>query len=109
LPPAPRRPIELSVARSLFALAKQLGAADDDEAREVVAQSVELFRRQVGARPSEVSAALILLALLEDDERALTALKEASELVETSHADDPNPEVARQNVETSATVVWSEP
>ena len=90
---------ELGVARSLLALAKQLGAAGDDEAHEVVARSVELFREQVGARPMESSAALVLLALLEDDDgRARGVLAEAKGLVETIPADDPQREIAGQNV-----------
>ena len=90
---------ELGVARSLFALAKQLGVAGDEEARKVVADAVVLFRGQVGARPIEVSAALSLLALLDDDdERALMTLKEAKDLVANISTDDPNAEVARSNI-----------
>lgn len=90
---------ELGVARTLFALATQLRKEGDEEAREVAAQSVELFRKQPNAGPTELSNALGLLALLEDDDqRALAALGEAKELVESIPADGAQVESAKRAI-----------
>jgi tetratricopeptide (TPR) repeat protein len=89
----------LGVARTNFALAVQLRKEKDEEAREVAARSVEQFRQQPNADPAELSAALALLALLEDDDQhALATLGEAKELVNSIPEDGAQTESARQGI-----------
>jgi tetratricopeptide (TPR) repeat protein len=88
---------ELGVARTLFALAAELRKEGDGEALEIAARSVELFRKQPNADPVELSAALGLLALLEDDgAHALARLAEAKQEVEAMPADEAQVDSARQ-------------
>lgn len=101
---------ELGVARTLFALANQMRKEDAEGARALAAESVELFRRQQNAGPVELSTALSLLAVLEEeDQPALAALAEAKQLVGSLPDDSGQVEAVQQRLAKAEEAIRNRP